>query len=392
MKKALFILPRFSFGGTVFSTLNMISFLSKGDINIYVLGMTHQGPVKQLYGGIQLLPENFFLSALSGSVKNESNIFKKTAFIIVKAVDRLLNIFGVNLRLIVYKHVSRFIQNKYKFDIVSSCQEGDSTYFASYFTSEVKLAWCRTEYSLYKNQISKQLVDYEQKCYPLFNKIICVSQTTTNDFIKYFPDIKDKVIAIHNIQNVENIRKSSLDPIEDERYIDDEFIILSVGRISPQKQFPAIPKIAYELKKDNVSFKWYIIGEGNDAGENDKLQQNIKDYHVEDHVICLGSKLNPYPYIKKANLLVNTSLYEACPRVVIEAKILKTPVICADFSSAKEFVTNDYDGYVDTIDNLYLRIKRMIQDTGYYNTIKDNCNKHEIDNDAIFEKLSQLFA
>ena len=67
-------------------------------------------------------------------------------------------------------------------------------------------------------------------------------------------------------------------------------------------------------------------------------------------------------------------------------------MICADFSSAKEFVTNDYDGYVDTIDNLYLRIKRMIQDTGYYNTIKDNCNKHEIDNDAIFEKLSQLFA
>lgn len=107
--------------------------------------------------------------------------------------------------------------------------------------------------------------------------------------------------------------------------------------------------------------------------------------------MCLGSKLNPYPYISKANLLVNTSYVEACPRVVIEAKILKTPVICADFSSAREFVTSNIDGFVDSIDNIHTYIEKMIHDRALYNRIKTKCNEYNIDNGAIYNQLKKLF-
>ena len=390
-KKVLFIVPRFTFGGTVFSTLNMLSFLSKCNLDIYILGMTHQGPVKDLYGAYKILPENFILSALSGDYKNEKSKFRKIAFFFIEGLNLFLKKMGYNLERKVYGNLAQKIQNKEKFDIVSSCQEGGSTYFASYFNASKKYAWCRTEYSHYKNQISAKDLEYEQHCYALFDKVVCVSKTTRDDFVKYFQKIGEKVIAIHNIQNTDNIISKSKEGIDDQRFVTDEFRIVSVGRIAPQKQFTLIPEIAYKLKQRGAGFIWFIIGDGNVDGQYDQLKQNIIKFKVDDCVKCIGSKINPYPYISQADFLVNTSSYEACPRVVIEAKILKTPVICSDFSSAKEFVTNSYDGYVDTIENLDEHIFTLIHSKEDYSKIKHNCDKYIIDNEIIFKQLSDLF-
>ena len=89
--------------------------------------------------------------------------------------------------------------------------------------------------------------------------------------------------------------------------------------------------------------------------------------------------------------MVNTSYYEACPRVVAEAQILHTPVICADFSSAKEFVKNGENGFIDTIDMLWKPIADMISDKDSYNRIKTNCNNYTSENDAIIMQLHSLF-
>ena len=390
-KKVLFIVPRFTFGGTVFSTLNMLSFLSNCNLDICILGMTHQGPVKDLYGAYIILPENFFLSALSGDYKNEKSRFRKIAFFFIEGLNLFLKKIGYNIERRVYRNIAQKIQKKEKFDIVASCQEGGSTYFASYFNASKKYAWCRTEYSHYKNQISAKDLEYEQHCYALFDKVVCVSKTTRDDFVKYFHEIDEKVIAIHNIQNTDNIVSKSQEEIDDKRFVTDEFRIVSVGRIAPQKQFPLIPEIAYKLKQRGAGFIWFIIGDGNVDGQYDQLKENISKFEVDDCVKCLGSKINPYPYISKADLLVNTSYYEACPRVVIEAKILKTPVICSDFSSAKEFVNNSYDGYVDKIEKLDEHIFSLIHSKEDYSRIKQNCDKYIIDNEIIFKQLSDLF-
>lgn len=390
-KKVLFIVPRFTFGGTVFSTLNMLSFLSKCNLDIYILGMTHQGPVKDLYGAYKILPENFILSALSGDYKNEKSMFRKISFFFIEGFNLFLKKIGYNLERQVYRSIAHKIQNKEKFDIVASCQEGGSTYFASYFNSPKKYAWCRTEYSHYKNQISANVLEYEQHCYALFDKVVCVSKTTRDDFVNYFQKIGEKVIAIHNIQNTDNIISKSQEGIDDQRFETGDFRIVSVGRMAPQKQFPLIPEIAYKLKQRGASFIWFIIGDGNVDGQYDQLKENISKFKVYDCVKCLGSKINPYPYISKADLLINTSYYEACPRVVIEAKILKTPVICSDYSSAREFVTNDYDGYVDRLEKLDDRIYRMISDKNYYSNIKENCDKYVFDSQHILEQLKELF-
>ena len=392
-QKILFVLPGFTFGGTVFSTLNMISLLDKDKYDIDVLAMTHQGPVKDYYekAGINILPEDTTLSAFIGVSSKETSLSRKVAFFTIKTIRRLCKYLNIDYPLHIYQKKANTIQKIGRYDYVASCQELDSTYFASCFPNTKRIAWFRTEYSVYKHQQTPAELERERKLYHRFDQIVCVSQTTRDDFAAHFEDIQDKVVAIHNIQNTENIEKKASASVDDPFDLN-TFNIVSVGRFAPQKRFPFIPGIAAELKKRGLKFKWYIIGDGNVAGEWDKTQENIAKYNVADCVECMGSRLNPYPYIATADLSVTPSYYEACPRVVIEAKILKTPCVCADFSSAREFVTSDVDGYVNTIDTIVNHIADMISNKELYNRIKSECNKYQIDNKVIYNKLQQVFS
>ena len=391
MKKILFILPAFTYGGTVFSTLNMVSSLDSNDYDVKILAMTHQGPVKQSYPQNLLLSERLLLSALLGRVSKEKNIVKKMFFFMVKGICKIGDFCGYSVRDAIYEHEAKAIEKKYSFDYVASCQEWDSTYFVSHFKKMKKIAWFRSEYRVYKKQLSPKQQEYERKIYPLFHRIVCVSQTTKDDFISFFPTLSSNVVAIHNIQNDRNIINMANEKIEDGFDID-VFNIVSVGRFAPQKRFSSIPQIAASLKQRRLRFMWYIIGDGNMGKEFDKTMEKIKEYDVSDCVKCIGSRLNPYPYIKQANLLVSTSYYEACPRVVAEARIIHTPIISADYSSAREFVHDGENGFVGTITELDDLIGRFILDKNFYSMIKKKCDDYVINNNVIYGYLKELFA
>ena len=390
LKKILFIIPSFNFGGTVFSTLNMISFLKK-DYDVLVLPMTYQGPVIKSYidSQVQLLPEYMSLSSMIGTINMEYKLLKKIIFFVLKLSRKICSWFGYDFEYKIFQKVAKEIEDKYDIDFVVSCQEGNSTYFASCFNVCKKIAWFRNEYSIYI--LENPPIDHKknQMLYPLFDSIVCVSETTRTDFISYFPDIANKVKSIHNIQNVSNIVLKSKEVIND--FPSSPFVIVSVGRINPQKRFSQIPSIARKILDAGCEFTWIIIGDGNVYGEWERLQVEIQKNGVNDNVKCLGGKLNPYPYIQKANLLVNVSYVEACPRVVIESKILNTPVICADFSSATEFTTSGYDGYVETIDNIHAPIIELIKNPDLYATIKNTCNSYSIGVNKIYDQLKNLF-
>lgn len=389
-KRILFVLPSFTFGGTVFSTLNMISLLDKDKYDISVFAMTKEGPVSEYYKGYNVLPEIPQLSLLFGHLDKEKNILRRIRATFIKLTDRVYSKLGKDYKLNLYCKYAQKLQCQ-GFDFVASCQEGYSTKFVSCFNGVKKIAWFRSEYSVFKNQLSDYELGLQSAIYHTFDKIVCVSKITRDDFVSYFPDLDSRTFAIHNIQNTREIVGKGDKPVADP--LDESvFSIVSVGRIAPQKQFHKIPEIAAKLKEKGYSFKWYIIGDGNAGGENDKLQSNIANYKVGDVVICMGSRLNPYPYIKSAKLCVNTSYYEACPRVVIESKILHTPVICADFSSAKEFVNTGVDGYVDKLENLYAIIADLIEDKTLYQSIKSNCDKYVFNKQEIAEQLNVLFS
>lgn len=388
-KRILFILPSFNFGGTVFSTLNMIMMLGdRYDISVYAI--THDGPVKDQYKDITLLPENKVMSLTFTKYSKLKRPIDKVIALGLRLLRWLFNIMGGDFQKYMCRKEAKRISSKYNFDVVASCQEDYSTVMASYFTTSKRIAWFRSEYSILKNLVSEKTANEHKSLYGMFDNIVCVSQTTRDDFVYNFPYLDDRTLAIHNIQKTERIiemSKEKVDDLPDKSY----FNIVSIGRFAKQKQFSLIPQIAAMIKESGAKFRWVIIGDGNSAGEHDKTLSEITKHNVQDCVFCIGSRTNPYPYISNAALVVVPSYYEACPRVVIESKILHTPVVCADFSSAREFVVDKMDGYVDKIENLSYPISNMILNKEVYEDIKRNCDQYKFDVDKIKKQLHTLF-
>lgn len=70
-RKILFVLPKFEFGGTVFSTLNMIRMLQQhGGYDISVFPMIAYGPVRNVYDGLNVLDSDFLLDCFLRIFKN----------------------------------------------------------------------------------------------------------------------------------------------------------------------------------------------------------------------------------------------------------------------------------------------------------------------------------
>ena len=389
MKRILFVLPEFKFGGTVYSTLNMVSLLDRNKYDIYVLPMTYQGPMLEEYKqmGVKLLSENLLLASIYGNVKEESRFMRKLFFYFIKTIRKVSLCFGHDFEMDVVKLAScKF--NKMGFDIVASCQEGSPTKLASVINAKKRIAWFRCEATKYFPYLPTKS---HNQYYKSFNKIVCVSQCTCEDFKGCFPQFADKTIAIHNAQNLDDIYAKANAPIDDQRFNTSKITLISLGRMNPSKRMAEIPVVANVLKTNGCSFNWFILGDGNVGGEKDKCLQKIEELKVADCVHYLGGKVNPYPYIKASDLMVSLSLVEACPRVVNEALILKKPCICTDFASAREFVFDGKNGYVDKLDNIPSVLERLMKDQRELNTLQSYCNEFVFDNLPILEKLNHLF-
>ena len=178
---------------------------------------------------------------------------------------------------------------------------------------------------LYNNSLIHLLPDFMYtKVYPKFlkNKKIHVVSKCLQQYLKKEYNLDSTVI--YNFFEIEKIKKLANEKIE----FDFEFFI-NIGHLNTQKNQKDLIVAFNILKKTyNIKEKLIIIGEG----ENRKFLENlIKKFNLENDVFLLGKKENPYKYLKKAKLYISTSLYEGFPATLVEANILKVPIVSYNF-------------------------------------------------------------
>ena len=195
------------------------------------------------------------------------------------------------------------------------------------------------------------------KQYDKFHRICCVSSSMCEMFSHMFPSSGKKTAVFHNILDVAEVKAKSAVPL-------DEAILpcslVTVGRLSTEKGQDMIPAVARSLLDDGYDIHWYIVGEGY---LREKIQQRAREYHVEDRVILLGSKENPYPYIKNCDIYVQTSLLEGWGLTIQEAKILGRPIVSTPLPAIKEQIRDGVTGLLaaDTSpEAMYRRIKYLL--------------------------------
>lgn len=378
-KRILFVIPSFEIGGTTVSVKNLILLLDKCKYEVEVLPMADTGKLRYLYDDIKQIPTSFLLRTLTvESWRNQKSVLGK----FIGGLIRFMAHIGW-IKCLLLKLSARLVVDHHRYDTLVACQEGICTHFVSQIKGKNKVAWVRCDYSRYVKEIGRD----ESEIYNSFKNIVCVSDLTRQKFCQVYPHFADKCIAINNPQSAEFIELQSKINDEDPCFIKDSvFTILSIGRYDPIKRFDRIPEIASTLISKGLKFRWYIIGGGSSNVEL-AVREAIKKECVEDVVIQLGIKTNPHYYIKNVNLLVSLSLSEACPRVINEAKILGTPVVCANFDTAFEYILNNENGLIGSIDEIGSLISQVMQDSNMYQYFIDNIATFSFDNDDLLKKL-----
>lgn len=125
--------------------------------------------------------------------------------------------------------------------------------------------------------------------------------------------------------------------------------ICSVGRLSKQKRFDMLINAVSKL--DNSKYQLFILGEGE---ERENLQNLIYQNQLENNVYLIGNKSNPYVDIKQCDLLVSSSGWESFGLTILEAMILKTPVLSTNTVGARFLLNKGKLGFLAGNDNEFL--------------------------------------
>ncbi len=379
MKKVLFIIPTLAAGGTN-SSLSSYYSLLKEKYDIRVFPISHI-PFNCYVFDKVLIRQHFLLTCFFANFYDLS-WSQKIPSLFLKSFGFLFRFFGVNFGDMLCKSSVRRLEKGNAFDCVVGFEEGRATRFASLFKTKNKIAWIHCNYNAY---LPKDKT--EEKLYAAFRRVVCVSDYTAKVFTERYPSLIQNTMAIHNVIDTSRIVKMSDEPLDDTRFLHKGIIILSVGRFSTVKRFREIPLMASKIKSNGIEFLWYVIGPDDGSGELQLFNANVTKYEVEDCVIWLGGKSNPYPYFKKSDLFVCLSESEACPMVFKEAELLGTPIVTTDFPSAYELI-NDNNGIISPIENLAESIIFLLDKVKNGFVLRNKTDKTNINS---IEKISELF-
>lgn len=260
--------------------------------------------------------------------------------------------------------------------------------FATYFTAEKikakrKYAWVNIDYEKAGYQFK-----YDKEIYEHFDKIIGVSEFVKQSMQKHI--LSNNVIHIRNIIDAVDINSRANDKKSVE-FDQDKLSLVSIGRLAKQKAFDLTIKAAKVLSDQEVDFKWYIIGEGT---ERKYLEDLISEYALEDKVLLLGFRDNPYPYIKACDIYVQTSAFEGLGRTLIEASILCKPIVTTNFPTAYGLVEDGKTGFITEMqpEKIAESIKLLHTDKKLYlKMIETLSSKTDNEKQKTLEKVYTLF-
>ncbi len=266
------------------------------------------------------------------------------------------------------------------FDLYVSFLEGPITRL---FAKDIKnsdakkIVWVHNDISKVFGQgyKAKLKLKNDKKAYEKFDEIIFVSQENLEDFKNTYPQIDNKKLkVIRNYIDYKKVLEKAEQKVDDALVETDNVNLVSVCRLVDQKALDRFAVVHRRLLDDGFKHQVYIVGDG---PAKSSLNDLIDKLEIKESFHLLGSKQNPYPYIKQADYFCLLSYYEGWGMVLDEAKILNKNILITD-TAAKECVKeySKAEVFENSEDGVYAGLK---------NALKNAKQKDNSTNDAIDE-------
>lgn len=396
MKKSILILSHaLELGGAERSLIGLLDALDpeKWDIDLFLL--RHEG---ELMGTIpehvHLLPQVPAYTVLARPMKDtlkEGHFLLTGARIAAKIAAKLYNKkqgyadSDVELE---YSHkftcpLMPAIQPEKEYDLAISFLT-PHYFVAKKVRAKKKIAWIHTDYSKIQVNISSETAMWDA-----YDHIASISDAVTESFLKAFPGLQDKIILIENILPERVVKKQAEALLAEPELSSKGTRLLSIGRYCDAKNFDNVPDICSRLVQAGLNVYWYIIGFGPDE---QLIRQKIAEAGMQERVILLGKKENPYPYIKACDLYVQPSRYEGKCVTVREAQMLCKPVVITRYATSASQLGDGVDGVIVPMDNAGCAagIAALLNDPERMTRLSETCTGRDYSNAQEVKKLYEI--
>ena len=168
------------------------------------------------------------------------------------------------------------------------------------------------------------------------------------------------------------------------------FKLINVARLSHAKGIDRAVKALGILKwRGYLDIVWYVVGYG---GDEEIIEKLIVENNLKDNFILLGKQINPYPFMKAADLYVQPSRYEGKAVTVVEAQIIHMPVLITNYPTAQSQVNDGFDGIIcdQSVEGIADGIEEMYNDPALRKQLASNCSNSNYQNSYELNKLYKL--
>ena len=362
-KKILFMVSSMNIGGVEKSLLSLLSVIPKDKYDITILTLEKKG------GFLEYIPEHVKLEEATWFKDIKPIIMESPQSTIKRylAKGKLFNIpsfvysyyksKNTGNRYIYYKNILKSIPDNEEIYDAAIAYAGPTEIIDAYIGYKVnakkKIGWIHFDIS--KHNINERLY---KRIYEKFNKIFVVSNEANKKLNEIIPNTVGKSEVLLNIISKDLVCNMAKEEVD----FDNQFNgirIVTVGRLSKEKGQDLAINVLDKLKKDGYKVRWYCIGDGS---AREMYKELIKEKNLENDFILLGALSNPYPYIKKADIYIQTSRHEGYCLTLAEAKCLCKPIVTTNFIGAYEQIQNQINGFIvnQNEDDIYKKVKFII--------------------------------
>lgn len=350
MKKILFVINTLGHAGAETALLELLRHIDPGQYQIDLFVLMGQGEM------VHRLPKHVKL--LNGSYDDCSVLSEEGKKHLKKHVIRTILSRGTIFRMMPYLCRQLFGMLKRRrlqadkllwkamaagaqrfsehYDLAVAYLEGGAAYYVTdYVSADKKAAFIHVDYvqAGYNRSLDRD-------CYVKMDRIFAVSDEVKESFLSVYPECEERTQVFHNLLDQERIKGQAKQPggFTDQF---DGYRILTVGRLTAQKDFQVSVEAMRLLKDSGVKACWYILGEGE---KREELETKIRELGLEQDFFLPGAVENPYPYMAQTDLYVHATRYEGKSIAIQEAQTLGCAIIASDCSGNREQIVPEVDG------------------------------------------------
>lgn len=181
------------------------------------------------------------------------------------------------------------------------------------------------------NPLSRHLrTRSNRRVFRRLDRLICVSDGVASDALSLLHLPAERVRVVHNPVVSADLAERAEEPVDHPWFNDERVpIILGVGRLAPEKDFPTLLRGFAHLRRTTRA-RLVLLGEGRLRGD---LQELARSLRIDEDLDMPGFVANPYAYMARASLFVLSSAWEGSPTVLTEALALGTAAVATDCPS-----------------------------------------------------------